>query len=259
MVHFFYHMDYLEVETAKIKAEPAATTPFKDYTLDDGILIDHARIYVMGDKYGIPGLKALAKSKFEDILKFTCAGLVKAMRIAYVSTVDEDKGLRQLIVNKLHAYNIATSLGKPEIDENVKDLPELGYALLRKQLNLAMWDGTGDKLSFLGGLVSITGSRLSRGYKQVCLKDFRLSSIQMVGGATNGMKWIEVTAVLRYQDVPFTNEINNVSLSNLCFITRLPLLCNTFVATATPMDQRPGTESQSAGFLSEVDPSLIGV
>lgn len=138
MVHYFYHLDYLEVETAKIKAEPAATTQFKDYTLDDGILIDHARMYAIGDKYGIPGLKALAKSKFEDILKFTCAGLVKAMRIAYVSTVDEDKGLRQLIVNKLHAYNIATSLGKPEIDENVRDLPELGYALLRKQLNLAM-------------------------------------------------------------------------------------------------------------------------
>ncbi|KAH0148142.1 hypothetical protein KCU67_g11572, partial [Aureobasidium melanogenum] len=137
MVHYFYNLDYLEVETAKIKAEPAASTSFKDYTLDDGILIDHARMYAMGDKYGVPGLKAIAKCKFEDILRYTCAGLAKAMRIAYISTVESDKGLRQLIVNKLYAYNVATSLGRPEIDQNVKDLPELGYALLRKQLGLA--------------------------------------------------------------------------------------------------------------------------
>ncbi|KAG9573132.1 hypothetical protein KCU77_g15310, partial [Aureobasidium melanogenum] len=137
MVHYLYHLDYLEVETAKIKAEPAATTPSKDYTLDDGILIDHARMYAMGDKYGISGRKALVKSKFEDILKYTCAGLVKAMRIAYISTVESDKGLRQLIVYKLHAYNVTISLGRLEIDQNVKDLPELGCALLRKQLGLA--------------------------------------------------------------------------------------------------------------------------
>ncbi|KAH0344050.1 hypothetical protein KCU83_g8539, partial [Aureobasidium melanogenum] len=137
MVHYLYHLDYLEVETVKIKAEPAATTPSKDYTLDDGILIDHARMYAMGDKYGISGRKALVKSKFEDILKYTCAGLIKSMRIACISTVESDKGLRQLIVNKFHAYNVTTSLGRPETDQNVKDLPELGYALLRKQLGLA--------------------------------------------------------------------------------------------------------------------------
>ncbi|KAI5265298.1 hypothetical protein E4T47_08572 [Aureobasidium subglaciale] len=137
MIHYLYHMDYLEVETAKIKAEPTATMLLKDCNLKDVILIQHAKMYAMGDKYDIPGLKTLAQAKFEDIIKYTCAGLVTAMTIVYTSTVDMDKGLRQMIVNKLHATNTATSLSFPEINQNVKDLFELSYALLRKQLGLA--------------------------------------------------------------------------------------------------------------------------
>ncbi|THX59129.1 hypothetical protein D6D06_02360 [Aureobasidium pullulans] len=137
MIHYLYHMDYLEVETAKIKAEPASTVVLKDHNLSDGILVNHARMYAMGDKYGIPGLKALAKMKFEEATKYTYAGLVKAIRIVYTSTVDSDVGLRQIIVTKLHSTGVTSSLGKPGIDQNIKELSELAYALLRKQVGLS--------------------------------------------------------------------------------------------------------------------------
>ncbi|KAG2161832.1 hypothetical protein VTO58DRAFT_109675 [Aureobasidium pullulans] len=130
MIHYLYHMDSLEDETAKIKAQPAAAF-LKDNDLKDGILIDHAKMYAMGDKYGIPGLKSLARTKFNEVLQYTGAGLVKAMRIAYTSTIDSDKDLRLVIVDKLHS-SMPTCLNSPEVDRAIKELPELAHALLRK-------------------------------------------------------------------------------------------------------------------------------
>jgi hypothetical protein len=64
MIHYFYHLDYLEDETAKLKKQKRANEDFeKAHILNTGILIDHANMYAMGDKYGIPGLKALAQKK----------------------------------------------------------------------------------------------------------------------------------------------------------------------------------------------------
>ncbi|KAI5255704.1 hypothetical protein E4T42_01694 [Aureobasidium subglaciale] len=138
MIHFLYHMDYLEVETAKIEAGTSPSVS-KDYAIGEGILIHHAMMYAMGDKYGIPGLKSLARSKFQDTWKHTAAGLVKAIKIAYTSTVDSDKGLRQVIVENLYSNvpnGLSTWMKMPEIDECIKDLPELSYTLLHKELSL---------------------------------------------------------------------------------------------------------------------------
>lgn len=60
MIHYFYHHDY----------------PCDD-SLDSsgssrwigGYLIEHARMYAMGDKYGVPGLKNLALRKFKTSLE----------------------------------------------------------------------------------------------------------------------------------------------------------------------------------------------
>ncbi|THY95587.1 hypothetical protein D6C93_05001 [Aureobasidium pullulans] len=135
MIHYLYHMDYLEAETAKIKMQPTAEF-LKDNDLKDGILIDHAKMYAMGDKYGIPGLRSLARTKFNEALQYTGAGLVKAMRIAYTSTVDSDKDLRLVIVDKLHG-NMSFCLNTPEVDRAIKELPELAHALLRKMYGLS--------------------------------------------------------------------------------------------------------------------------
>lgn len=95
-------MDYLEVETAKVKADPSPSVS-KDYMVSDSILIYHAMMYAMGDKYGIHGLKALAREKFQEAWKFTAAGLVKAIKIVYASTMESDRGLREIIINNLHS------------------------------------------------------------------------------------------------------------------------------------------------------------
>jgi uncharacterized protein YihD (DUF1040 family) len=135
MIHYLYHMDYLEVETAKLKAQPIAEHLY-DHDLKDGILIDHAKMYAMGDKYGIPGLKSLARTKFNEALQYTGAGLVKAMRITYTSTVDLDKDLRLVIVDTLHG-NMSICLNTPEVDRAIKELPELAHALLRQMHGLS--------------------------------------------------------------------------------------------------------------------------
>lgn len=135
MIHYLYHMDYLEVETAKLKAQPIAEHLY-DHDLKDGILIDHAKMYAMGDTYGIPGLKSLARTKFNEALQYTGAGLVKAMRITYTSTVDLDKDLRLVIVDTLHG-NMSICLNTPEVDRAIKELPELAHALLRQMHGLS--------------------------------------------------------------------------------------------------------------------------
>ncbi|KAG9674738.1 hypothetical protein KCU99_g4228, partial [Aureobasidium melanogenum] len=139
MIHYLYHLDYLEVETAKVKADPSPGVS-KDYTANDGILIYHAMMYAMGDKYGIYGLKALAREKFQEAWKFTAAGLVKAIKIAYASTMESDIGLCEIIINNLHSNvrnGLTTWMQMTEIDQCVKELPDLSYALLRKQLGLS--------------------------------------------------------------------------------------------------------------------------
>lgn len=132
-------MDCLEVETVKLKEDPSPN-PAKDYTLNDGILTHHVTMYAMGDKYGIPGLKDLARNKFREAWTITAAGLVKAIKIAYASTVESDKGLRQIIITNLRS-NVDEGLSfwmqMPEVDECVKELPDLSYALLREELGLS--------------------------------------------------------------------------------------------------------------------------
>jgi hypothetical protein len=136
MIHYFYHLDYLEDETAKLKKQKRANEDFeKAHILNTGILIDHANMYAMGDKYGIPGLKALAQKKYAEAYLYTSAGLANSITIAYTGTVDSDMGLRNVTIN-IMSGNLTTLMSKPKIDQAVKDLPLLSHALLRKSLVL---------------------------------------------------------------------------------------------------------------------------
>lgn len=54
MIHYFYPHDYLERET----------TQTDGVTVHEVLLDEHARMYAMGEKYGILGLKTVALTKF---------------------------------------------------------------------------------------------------------------------------------------------------------------------------------------------------
>lgn len=136
MIHYFYHLDYLEVETAKLRKQKRDVEDFdKTYALKAGMLIEHAKMYAMGDKYGVRGLKDLALKKYEEAYVYTSAGFADSILIAYTSTIDNDKEPRNVII-KFLSVDLINLMSKPKINQNVKDLPQLSHALLRKQLKL---------------------------------------------------------------------------------------------------------------------------
>ncbi|KAH0287357.1 hypothetical protein M436DRAFT_85762 [Aureobasidium namibiae CBS 147.97] len=108
MIHYFYHLDYLEVETAKVKEKKRTEENYDEaHVLKEGLLIDHAKI----------------------------AGFANSMMVIYTSTIDNDMDLRNVII-KILKNDITNLMKKPKIDQTVKDLPLLSHALLRKSLNL---------------------------------------------------------------------------------------------------------------------------
>ncbi|KAI4761578.1 hypothetical protein E4T52_06342 [Aureobasidium sp. EXF-3400] len=138
MIHYFYHLDYLEVETAKLKEKKRFEENFDEtHILKEGLLIDHAKMYVMGDKYGIFGLKDLALRKYQEAYEHTSAGFANSMIVIYTSTIDNDMDLRNVII-KILTVDITNLMSKPKISQNVKDLPLLSHVLLRKQLKLSV-------------------------------------------------------------------------------------------------------------------------
>ncbi|EWG54840.1 hypothetical protein FVEG_12947 [Fusarium verticillioides 7600] len=90
-----------------------------------------AKVYAIGEKYGIPGLKAIALSKFETLAK--AYANTDDFRIAaeevYTSTIDQDRGMRDIVVNTVEE-NIAL-LNNADFEALARNT-ELGHDLLMK-------------------------------------------------------------------------------------------------------------------------------
>ncbi|KAI4721241.1 hypothetical protein E4T48_02371 [Aureobasidium sp. EXF-10727] len=125
MIYYFYHHDYQTEPAADIKSTPVGQL------LARGPLAQHARMYALGEKYGVPGLKALALRRFLPI-KVKFSGLGTAMVVAFMSTPDTDQGMRDLIVEFL-ARHPGSTLTVP-IDRTMEGLPDLVHSLCRKLL-----------------------------------------------------------------------------------------------------------------------------
>ncbi|KAK2123122.1 hypothetical protein NOF04DRAFT_1350382 [Fusarium oxysporum II5] len=90
-----------------------------------------AKVYALGEKYGIPGLKAIALGKFEILAKghFQTDGFRLAVQEVYASTIDHDRGLRDVVVCTVEE-NIG--LLNDEAFEAVVKYSDLGHDLLMK-------------------------------------------------------------------------------------------------------------------------------
>lgn len=80
----------------------------------------------------VDGLKALAMEKFE---KATASDLNKddfldAAREAYTSTIDSDRGLRDIVVKVFHAHKLSL-LDKEEAVQLLTEVPLLAVHLLK--------------------------------------------------------------------------------------------------------------------------------
>jgi hypothetical protein len=109
--------------------EMVQTEPEAD--ADKPNLILHAKVYEIAERYGIPGLKSLARKKFGDQLQLHLMSteFPEACQEVYESTVDSDRGLRDIIIQTFRA-NPDLSLRK-DVEQVVRETPGLAFELFR--------------------------------------------------------------------------------------------------------------------------------
>lgn len=94
-------------------------------------LVTHARVYALAEKYGIKGLKELAREKFEIMSNESWeeSGYLEAMHEAYTSTIGSDRGLRNVVVQ---AFRRNPDLAlRDEVQRVVQHTPPLAWDLYR--------------------------------------------------------------------------------------------------------------------------------
>merc|ERR1712000_406646 len=131
MVHYLYHLDYphqpdikygflqnsqdaeftfgidadittgvLSKKEAKKKKSSKTLLPLNNIHKSSNLVI-HARVYALGEKYGIEGLKLLSLEKFKQEAEFhwDSDDFVRPAEEAYSSTLDQDRGLRDAVAD----------------------------------------------------------------------------------------------------------------------------------------------------------------
>jgi hypothetical protein len=118
MIQYLYHLVY--------------DLPDSEVSLEKTGLVFHAEMYSLADKYNIRGMKAFAQEHFQIRAKGSCRvkEFPTAIWTVYKTTVDEDRGLRDVVVDVI-SMNMDL-LDRPEIKEAVKDIANLAFELLIK-------------------------------------------------------------------------------------------------------------------------------
>jgi hypothetical protein len=92
----------------------------------------HAKMYEIGDKYDVVGLKELAREKFIR----SCAEhwnsdhFAPAVHYAFSTTPDDDKGLRDVISKTL--FDHIDLIDKPEVEVILNESNGLAVGLLKR-------------------------------------------------------------------------------------------------------------------------------
>ncbi|CAA9957051.1 hypothetical protein P3342_000782 [Pyrenophora teres f. teres] len=111
----------------------------QEFDIETTHLVTHAKVYAIAEKYGIAGLKALARSKFADQIELhlNSAEFPEACQEAYESTFHTDRGLRDIIVQTFRA-NPSLSL-RPDVEMAVRETPGLAFELFRMASGLPVF------------------------------------------------------------------------------------------------------------------------
>lgn len=98
-------------------------------------LITHARMYSLADQYQISSLKLLARSKFEKAASehWDHDEFPVAVRVAYTTTLEEDTGLRKIVIQVFTDH--MELLNKPAVEASMRELNGLSYDLLKVRWN----------------------------------------------------------------------------------------------------------------------------
>ncbi|KAK3676926.1 hypothetical protein LTR78_003130 [Recurvomyces mirabilis] len=98
---------------------------------DESHLLLHARVYALAEKYDIPSLKQISRSKFEMAMAchYDSADFPEAIEEVYCSTIDGDRGLRGIICE---AFSCHPQLARtPDVLAIIQELPSLALDLFK--------------------------------------------------------------------------------------------------------------------------------
>ena len=105
----------------------------EEYETDDSHLLTHTRVYALAEKYGIPGLKALAKRKFECQMAcfYDSPEFADAVEEVYCSTIDSDRGLRDVVIQAFRSHPQLAST--QDVFAVIKRTPNLAFELWKTE------------------------------------------------------------------------------------------------------------------------------
>ncbi|KAI0147301.1 hypothetical protein GGR57DRAFT_259153 [Xylariaceae sp. FL1272] len=126
MVYYFYHFRY---DLAGTLAGDADT----DASPMPSALVLHVLVYAIAEKYNIQGLKAFALEEFKAAVTepWDTDVFLEAAREAYLSTVEADRGLRDIVVATFSARR--ELLDQEKTQEILKEVGLLAYDLLMER------------------------------------------------------------------------------------------------------------------------------
>ncbi|KAK4446212.1 BTB/POZ protein [Podospora aff. communis PSN243] len=129
MVYYFYHLDY------DVQGQNQSGHFDRPETKGDGAdaseptLVTHAKVYALAEKYIIDGLKGLALRKFKAATEsLDVDHFLQATQEVYTSTIEGDRGLRDVIVAIL--FNNPRWLDESKVQHVIKDLGALAFDLV---------------------------------------------------------------------------------------------------------------------------------
>lgn len=115
------------------------TSNYDDATGEDDKMDFNARMYATADKFQIPFLKELAKSKLNGRLNFCAIGpeLFQVIRTIYTTTPNTDRGLRDLLspVLKRFRHHLKNHVGFMQLLESDGGFAADAFAALAQLLD----------------------------------------------------------------------------------------------------------------------------
>jgi hypothetical protein len=123
MVHYLYNFDYSLPSSQKHRGGLNKLT--------QGPLVTHAKVYALAQKYLIRGLKGVALRKFKTAVGSTSpddCDLIQAIQEVYTSTGEDDRGLRDIIVEKI--CHCSAWLDREDVQGALKGLGALTYDIV---------------------------------------------------------------------------------------------------------------------------------
>ncbi|KAJ8106542.1 hypothetical protein OPT61_g9463 [Boeremia exigua] len=103
-------------------------------------LLTHAKMYEMGDKYDVEGLKDLAREKFDRACKhfWKTPSFAVAAHHAFSTTVDDDKGLRDIVSTTISEH--IELVNDPGVSVLMTQFNGLALGVLQAKIKEYGWD-----------------------------------------------------------------------------------------------------------------------